>query len=105
MYFLVVGVPGLCFLIAGGLSAEYPAAAVGGALFIGSVYELSRKRVPTVWARDQQRQRLSFVLAGVIGMSLAVTGFFGHGYWQAAAGTVLLIGALLRLQKDGLASR
>ena len=46
---------------------------------------------------DQKRQRRSFALAGVIGASFAIRGFVSHGYSLAAAGTVILTGALLRL--------
>jgi hypothetical protein len=47
----------------------------------------------------QQRQRLSFTLAGITGASFAITGFVSHGYWLATAGTVILSGALLRLYR------
>jgi hypothetical protein len=64
-----------------------------------------RRRSPTFqeegeyeWASYKQ-QRRSFVLAGVIGASFAIRGFLGHGYWLAAAGTVILIGALLQLYR------
>jgi hypothetical protein len=65
--FLVVGVPGLCFLVAGLLDDDYSPAALGGILVIGWVYGLSRKRVAMVGSSDQMRQRCSFVLAGIIG--------------------------------------
>jgi hypothetical protein len=97
--FLVVGVPGLCFLIAGLLTDNYPAAALGGTLVIGSLYGLSRKRVAVVGNSDQTRQRRSFRLAGIIGASYAIAGFVGGRYWMAAAGTVILIGSLLRLYR------
>jgi hypothetical protein len=94
---LVVGVPGLCFVIAGVLNADYPAAALGGFLVIDLVYGLSRKRGDMVGNIDVKRQRRAFALAGVIGASFAITGFAGHGYLVAAAGTVIFIGSLLRL--------
>ncbi len=103
MHFLVVGVPGLCFLIAGVLNDEYPAAALGGILVIGSIYGLSQDRVVMVGNSDQKRQRRSFVLAGIIGASFATTGFASHRYLLAAAGTVILIGAFLRLYGRALA--
>jgi hypothetical protein len=96
VHFLVVGVPGVCFVIAGALNAEYLAVALGGILVLGSVYGLSRGKVPMLGNNDQKRQRLSFLLAGIIGVSFAITGFVGHRYWLAAAGLVLFIGALLR---------
>jgi hypothetical protein len=105
MHFLVVGVPGLCFVIAGVLNDEYPAAALGGILVIGSVYGLSRKRVVMVGNSDQKRQRRSFALAGIIGASLATTGFASHHYLLGAAGTAILIGALLRLYGRALAKQ
>ena len=97
-HFLVVGVPGLCFVIVGALNDEYTAVVLGGVFVIGSVYELSRKRV-SVGNSDQKRQRRSFVLAGVIGASFAITGFVSHSYLLAAAGTVILIGSLLQLYR------
>jgi hypothetical protein len=102
-HFLVVGVPGLCFVIAGVLTDEYPAAALGAVLLIGSVYGLVQKRVVSVGDSEQKRQRRSFVLAGIIGASFATTGVAGHRYVLAAAGTVILIGALLRLYGRALA--
>jgi len=96
---LVVGLPGLCFVIAGAITGAYPILALGGILVGESVYELSRKRAATVGARDQKRQRRSFVLAGVIGASFAITGFAGKNYLLAAGGTVLLIGSLLQLYR------
>jgi hypothetical protein len=92
---LFVGVPGACFLIAGIVTKEYPAAGLGGALIIGCVYELGWK--PATVDRDRKQQRRSFALAGVIGASLAISGFGRHGYWLGAAGTVIFIGSLLRL--------
>lgn len=98
MRFLLVGVPGLCFVILGALDAEYPAGGLGGILVIGSVYEFSRKRV-AVRMSDQAEQRRSVVLAGIIGVSFAIAGFVSHGYLLGAAGIVLLTGALLRLYR------
>jgi hypothetical protein len=103
--FLVLGVPGLCFVIAGALNDEYPAAALGGIFVIDAVYGLSRKRRVNVGNIDQKRQRRSFALAGVIGASFAIRGFVGHGYLLAAAGTVILIGSLLRLYSRALAKQ
>lgn len=95
---LVVGVPGLCFVIVGALNGEYAAVALGGILVIGLVYELSRKRV-AVGNSDEKRQRRSFALSGVIGASFAVRGFVGHSYGLGAVGTFILIGALLQLYR------
>jgi hypothetical protein len=95
--FLVVGVPGFCFVIAGVLNAEYPAAILGGILITDAVYGLSRKRV--VGNSDQKRERRSFILAGIIGASLAITGFVSHGYWLGTGGTVIFIGSLLQLYR------
>jgi hypothetical protein len=92
-YFLVVGVPGLFFVIAGVLNDEYPVVALGGVLVIGSAYGLSRKHVAMLGSA----QRRSFVLAGIIGASFAIAGFIEHSYLLATAGTVVSIGALLRL--------
>ena|SRR5580692_6372702 len=92
---LFVGGPGLCFLIAGIVTKEYPAAGLGGALIVGCAYELGHK--PVTAGRDRKQQRRSFALAGVIGASLAISGFGSHGYWLGAAGTVIFMGALLRL--------
>lgn len=103
-HFLVVGVPGLCFVIVGLLSDEYPAAALGGILIIGAVYGLTQKRVALmVGDSEQRRERRSFVVAGIIGASFATTGFVSHRYVLAAAGTVILIGAILRLYGRALA--
>jgi hypothetical protein len=104
-HFLAVGVPGLCFVIAGVLNEEYPAAALGGVLVIGAVYGLSQGRVALVGDSDEKRQRRSFVLAGIIGASFATTGFASHRYLLAAAGTVIVIGALLRLYGRALAKQ
>jgi uncharacterized membrane protein YfcA len=82
-HFLVVGVPGLCFVIVGALNDEFPAIALGGILVIGSIYGLARKRV-AVGNGDQKRERRSFVLAGVIGASFVITGFASHSYLLAA---------------------
>ncbi len=100
-HFLVVGVPGVCFVIAGTLNHEYPVIAFGGILVIGFVYGLSRKRMPVLANSVQKQQRYSFALAGVIGASLAITGFVGHGYWLGAAGVTIFIGALLRMFRIG----
>jgi hypothetical protein len=97
VHLLVVGVPGLCFVIVGALNDEYPAIALGGFLVIEAVYVVGQGRVPTLGNGNQNQQRRSFVLAGIIGASFAIAGFVGHGYWLGAAGTVILIGALLRL--------
>jgi hypothetical protein len=91
---LFVGVPGTCFLTAGIVTKEYPAAGLGCALVIGCVYELGRKSPVN---RDRKQRRRSFALAGVIGASFAISGFGSHEYWLGAAGTVIFIGALLRL--------
>lgn len=96
--FLIVGVPGLCFVIVGALNNEYAAVVLGGILIIGSFYELSGKRV-ALGNSEQKRQRRSFALAGVIGVSFAITGFVSHSYVLAAAGAVILIGALLQLYR------
>jgi hypothetical protein len=104
-HFLVVGVPGLCFVIAGVLSDEYPAAALGVILVMGAVYGLSRGRVAMVGSSDEKRQRRSFLLAGIIGASFAITGFASHRYLLAVAGSVILIGALLRLYGGALAKQ
>jgi hypothetical protein len=100
--FLVLGVPGLCFIIAGALNDEYPVIALGGILVIDSVYGLSRKRGVMVGNIDQRRQRRSFALAGVIGASFAIRGFVSHGYLLAAAGSVILIGSLVQLHRTTL---
>jgi hypothetical protein len=97
--FLVLGVPGLCFVIAGALNNEYPLIALGGILVIDSAYGLSRKRGVMAGNFDQRRQRRSFALAGVIGASFAIRGFVSHGYLLAAAGTVIFVGSLLRLHR------
>jgi hypothetical protein len=96
-YLLVVGVPGLCFVIGGALSAEYQVAAFGGVLVIGTVYALSRKRVPMVYDNHQKQRRRSFAMAGIFGASIAAVEFTGHRYLMATVGIALLIGALLRL--------
>jgi hypothetical protein len=98
-YFLVVGVPGLCFLIAGAVNHEYPVAVLGGALVIAAVYRLSRKQVTMAPASDHKRPRLSLVLAGIIGVSFAVSGFASHQYWLAAVGVFILIGSVLQLHR------
>ncbi len=96
---LAVGVPGLCLLIGGTVDHEYPAAFLGGAMVILLIYRLNRKAVAVAHVGDQNGQRRSFVLGGIIGLSLAVSGFVSHGYWMAAAGTVISIGALLQLYR------
>jgi uncharacterized membrane protein YfcA len=96
---LLVGVPGLCFVIGGALNDEYSVVALGGILVIASVYGFTRRRVVKVASTDEKRQRRSFVLAGVIGASFAVTGFVSHSYVLAAAGAVILIGSLLQLHR------
>lgn len=98
---LFVGVPGVCFLIAGLVTKEYPAAGFGGALIVGCVYELAHKSA--IVDHDRKQQRRSSALVGVIGASLAISGFLSHGYWLGAAGTAIFIGALLRLYGRGLA--
>jgi hypothetical protein len=100
--FLIVGVPGMCFLIAGMVSHEYPIAVLGGVMIIVFVYGLSRQQITMVPASDHKRSRLSFGLAGIIGMSLAINGFVGHQYWLVAAGVVILIGSLLQLYRTTL---
>ncbi|MGE5700874.1 MAG: hypothetical protein ACM3VU_00510 [Arthrospira platensis] len=97
--YLLVGVPGLCFLIGGALNGEYAGAALGGILVIESLYGLSRKRAVMVGNGNQMRQRRSFVLAGIIGASFAITGIASHRYLLATAGTVLLIGSLVQLHR------
>jgi hypothetical protein len=107
--FVVVGVPGLCFVIAGVLNHEYPAAALGVVLVIDSVHGHSGKHMTMVGSSDQRRQRRSFVLAGIIGASFAIAGFASHSYLLAAAAMVIFIGSLLRLYgrifNRGLGSR
>lgn len=103
--FLVVAVPGLCFVIAGTLSDQYPVVALGGFFVIDAIYGLSRKRTVILGKSDQKRQRLSFVLAGIIGASSTVSAILEHTYWLAAVGIVILIGALLRLYGNGLTNR
>lgn len=98
MPLLIVGVPGMCFLIAGIVSHEYPIAVLGGVMITVFVYGLSRQQI-TMPASDHKRSRLSFGLAGIIGMSLAINGFVGHQYWLVAAGVVILIGSLLQLYR------
>jgi hypothetical protein len=100
--FLVVGVPGLCFLIAGAVNHEYPVGVLGGVLIIVSIYGLSQKRVAMRPTSDQKRQRLSFGVAGIISASLAVNGFASPRYWLAAVGIVILIGSLLQLYRTTL---
>lgn len=97
--FLVVGLPGLCLLVGGAVSHEYPVAALGGALVIVAVYMLSRQMQRRASANDYKRERLSFVLAGIIGASLAVSGFLSDGSWVGAAGVIILIGSLLQLYR------
>jgi hypothetical protein len=105
MYPLVVGVPGLCFLIAGAVNHEYPVAVLGGVMVIIFVYGLSRKRPAMVPTNDQKQQRLSFVLAGIIGVSLAINGFASSRYWLAAVGTALVTGSFLQLYRTRLSDR
>lgn len=102
IYFLTGGVPGLCCLIGGAVYHEYPVAVLGSVMVIASVYGLSRKRVAMAPTNDQKRRRLSFVLAGIIGVSLAVNGFASPRYWLAAVGIALLIGSLLQLYRTRL---
>ena len=104
IYFLAVGVPGLCFLVAGFVNREYTVAALGGILVIVFVYGLSQKSMAVDLASDQKRQRLSLVLAGIIGASLAVSGFASPRYWLAAVGIVILIGSLFRLYRATLSN-
>jgi hypothetical protein len=85
MRFLTVGVPDLCFVIAGALNDEHPLIALGGILVIDSVYGLSRKHGVMVGNIDQKRQHRSFALAGVIDNRL------GKGGLKEFAGA--LIGA------------
>ncbi len=105
MHFLVVGVPGLCFLVAGVVNHEYQVAVLGGVLVIVSAYQLSRKRVAVVPTSDQKRQRLSFVIAGIIGASLAINGFASPRYWLAAVGIAMLTGSILQLYRTTLGDR
>ena len=93
-YLLVLGVTGLCFVIAGTLDHEYSVVAFGGALLIGSFYVLIRKHFDDIY---QKQERWSLVCAGIISASFAITGFAGHRYLLAGAGIVMLIAALLRL--------
>jgi hypothetical protein len=97
-HFLFVSVPGLCFVSVGTLTKEYPAVVLGGILVIGSFYELSGKRV-ALGNSDQKRRGRSFALAGVIGASFAIAGIVSHSYVLAAAGAVILIGALGQLYR------
>lgn len=104
-HFLVVGVPGLCFVIAGVLNGEYPVVALGGVLVITAIYGLNRQGVDMLGGDEQKRQHRSFVFAGIIGVSFAIAGFIGHSYWMATAGTVILIGSILRLYGSALTNR
>jgi len=97
--FLVVGVPGLCLLIGGAVSHEYPVAALGGVLVGASVYQLGRRQVPRVSEGDLKKRRLSFSLAGITGGSLAIVGFASHRYWLAGVDVAILVGALLQLYR------
>jgi len=99
VHFLVVGVPGLCFLIIGAVNHERLIAFLGGALVIVFVYGVSRKGIRTAPTGDPRTSRLSFIVAGIIGVSLAVKGFAGPSYWVAAVGLVLVIGSLLQLYR------
>lgn len=100
---LIVCVPGLGFVIGGALDDEYTVVALGGILVVGSIYELIRKRVTVVGSSDRRRQRRSLILAGIIGASFAVSGVVGDRYLLAAAGIVILVGALLRVYGSRLA--
>jgi hypothetical protein len=99
VYFLLVGVLGLSFLVAGFVNREYAVAVMGGVLILALAYGLSQKQVMMGPANDQKQQRLSFGLAGIIGASLAVNGFASPRYWLAAAGVVILIGSFLQFYR------
>ncbi len=104
VYLLVVGIPGLCLLIAGAVSHEYLVVVLGGVLVIVAADRLNRKQTRRASASDYKKQRLSFGLAGVIGASLAITGFVSDGNWVGMAGVVILIGSLLQLYRTRLSS-
>jgi hypothetical protein len=99
---LVLGVPGFCFVAIGALNDEYPFIALGGILVIDALYGVNQKRGII---RDQSRERRSFVIPALIGGGLAISGFASHSYVVAAAGTAILVGALLRLSGRSLAKR
>lgn len=104
VYFLIVGVPGLFFLIAGAVSHEYLVAALGGVLVIVSADRFNRKQAPRTPLGNYKKHRLSFGLASVIGASLAITGFVSDGIWIGMAGVVILIGSLLQLYRTILSN-
>jgi hypothetical protein len=93
---LIVGVPGSLFLIAGIVNRDYVVAVLGGVMVIVFGYAFIRRRM-VFGPGDHAHERLSLVLAGVIGVSLTVNGFASSRFWLAAAGVVLVIGALVRL--------
>ena len=98
---LAVGVPGLCLLIGGAVDHEYLPALLGGVMVILVIYGLGQRRTAFANVNDQKKQRRSFVLGGIIGLSFAISGFVSHSYWLAAAGTFISIGALLQLYRTG----
>jgi len=98
MRLLFIGVPGICIVILGATSREWPAIALGCILVGDFVYGCFRGTAAKV-GPDPKRMRRSFIVAGVIGASFAITGFAEQRYVLAVAGSVLVIGALARLYR------
>jgi hypothetical protein len=94
---LLIGVPGVGFVVAGAAIHEYGVLVAGGAMVGLLAYTVIREGLGAPPARENRQSWVSFSLASMIGVGIMIDGVTGGQYWLVVIGGALVIGSLLQL--------